>query len=97
MVVTLLAQAIDPGTWGKADQATMSRRKVVRARRGAGAAEPAQVSAAPEAAAGSNPFAGVSLAAAAPAANPFAGITLTPAAKVRPCAPKHDPMALQCL
>lgn len=82
-------QGVDPGTWGKADQATMQRRKVVRVRRGAGAAEPAPAAAPAaaaednEQAAAANPFAGVSLTgAAAPAANPFAGVSLMAAAKV---------------
>jgi hypothetical protein len=80
-------QGVDPGTWGKADQATMQRRKVVRVRRGGAAAEPAPTAAAAtegsEQAGAANPFAGVSLAGAgAPAANPFAGVSLLAAAKV---------------
>ncbi|KAF6263158.1 hypothetical protein COO60DRAFT_1698932 [Scenedesmus sp. NREL 46B-D3] len=78
----------DPGTWGKADQATMQRRKVVRARRGGAAADPAPTAATATPADGSeqagaaNPFAGVSLAVAGtPAANPFAGVSLLAAAK----------------
>lgn len=83
------AQGADPGTWGKADQATMQRRKVVRARRGGAAADPAPTAATATPADGSeqagaaNPFAGVSLAVAGtPAANPFAGVSLLAAAKV---------------
>jgi hypothetical protein len=89
LIVVSNAQGIDPGTWGKADQATMQRRKVVRARRAGGAAEPAPTAAAAtptegsEQAAAANPFAGVSLTAApAPASNPFAGVSLLAAAKV---------------
>jgi hypothetical protein len=89
LIVVSHAQGMDPGTWGKADQATMQRRKVVRVRRGGAAAEPAPTAAAAtptegsEQAAAANPFAGVSLTAApAPAANPFAGVSLLAAAKV---------------
>lgn len=67
---------VDAGTWGKADAATMARRKVVKVRRGAAADQPT-TAAAPGA--DGNPFAGVSLAAAAPSANPFAGVSLTAA------------------
>lgn len=87
------SQGPDPSTWGKADQATMQRRKVVRVRRGGAAAEPASTAAAAqdsEKAGAANPFAGVSLAAAeAPAANPFAGVSLMAAAKVKPSAPQQ--------
>lgn len=75
------AQAIDPGTWGKADQATMARRKIIKARRGAGGAVAASEEAAGGATAAtdssSNPFAGVSLTSpAAAGSNPFAGVSL---------------------
>lgn len=82
-------QGVDPGTWGKADAATMAKRKVIKVRRGGAAAAPTPTdatAAAPDAAAAaagasSNPFAGVSLTAAAPAAaaNPFAGVSMTAA------------------
>jgi hypothetical protein len=52
---TSMLQSVDPGTWGKADQATMARRKVIKVRRGA-VAEAADVDVAP-----ANPFAGRSL------------------------------------
>lgn len=81
---------MDPGTWGKADQATMARRKMVRARRGAAAAEPAAQAADNEAPAAGNPFVGVSLTgAAAPASNPFAGVSLVAAATVRSTGAHH--------
>lgn len=81
MYTVIHAQNINPGTWGKADQATMARRKVVRARRAGAAAEPAPAAEGPgsEQAAGSNPFAGVSLGSAA---NPFAGVSIVAPAKV---------------
>jgi hypothetical protein len=72
-LLAVFLQAVDPGTWGKADATTMARRKVVKVRRGAGAG------AADQPAASSNPFAGVALAPPA-AANPFAGVSLTPSA-----------------
>lgn len=76
----LITKVVDPGTWGKADQATMARRKVVRARRGAVAEPVPQVQAANnEQAAGNNPFSGVSLTETPPAAaNPFSGVSLLP-------------------
>lgn len=90
-------QGYDPGVWGasaKADDATLAKRKIVRARRGPGGttppaeaapaalAAPAEAEAAPgageEGAAAANPFAGRTLAATAP--NPFAGVSLVAAA-----------------
>jgi hypothetical protein len=79
----MLLQEVDPGTWGKADAATMSRRKVIKVRRGAGgAATPTPTADQQPAAAdtASNPFAGVSLAAPAASSNPFAGVSLAAAA-----------------
>jgi len=77
------AQTIDPGTWGKADQATMAKRKIIKARRGAGGgAEQAAGGATAATDNSSNPFAGVSLTSPAAAVpNPFAGVSLL-AAKV---------------
>lgn len=69
---------MDPGTWGKADAATMARRKVIKVRRGAGGAPADQQAPAAAAAAADNPFAGVAL--APTAANPFAGIAMTASA-----------------
>lgn len=79
--VSVGLQGVDPGTWGKADAATMARRKVIKVRRGA-APPPEQPAEAAAAAAGvSNPFAGVSMTAAtAPTDKPFAGISLAAAA-----------------
>jgi hypothetical protein len=78
--MAVLLQEVEPGTWGKADAATMSRRKVIKVRRGAGgAATPTPTADQPPAAADTagNPFAGVSLAApAAQSTNPFAGVSL---------------------
>lgn len=78
-------QGVDPGTWGKADAATMAKRKVIKVRRGAGGATPAAAAYQPSttpAADSSNPFAGVSLT-AAPAANPFSEVSLTAATAVQ--------------
>jgi hypothetical protein len=61
----LRVQGGDPGAWGKADKATMARRKVIKVRRsGAGSAEPGAA-----AAASANPFSGATV---PTAANPFA-------------------------
>lgn len=97
LVMVLCVQAVDPGNWGKADQATMAKRKVVRVRRGAGAAGDPVAAAAGDAGNAavttSNPFAGVSLTAPAAiaSANPFAAAplltsTLAGQAQVRPWA-----------
>jgi hypothetical protein len=100
----LPVQGGDPGAWGKADKATMARRKVIKVRRGgAGSAEPG-----PAAAASANPFFGVSLAAPATApaaANPYANAPLlAQTAQVRTrcnkCAwwyaPEQDVVCVRC-
>ena len=64
---------IIPGTWQKADEETLKRRVIRKAKRptaGAGGSLPLPPS---------NPFASVDLAPAAPAANPFAAVQLAAA------------------
>jgi hypothetical protein len=103
-------QGHDPGQWGpnsKADEATLAKRKIVRARRGpAGAAPSAPAVAAPAAAAAAAaaPAADAPAAAAAAApvadaggdaapANPFAGRSLVAAAAVAPAPAAANPLA----
>jgi hypothetical protein len=76
-------QSFEPGAWtaaSKASQETLSKRKIIKVRRGAAAAPAAEAATPAEAAAAPNPFAGVALPAAA---NPFAGMALPTPAQVR--------------
>ena len=111
--IDLDSQSADPGVWGpssKADDATLAKRKIIRARRGPNAGVQASEAAsaggtidvapnndASPAVAPSNPFAGRSLvaAAAAPAAAAPAAAVVAPAPAAAVSTPAAAPAALE--